>query len=98
MRIDPNFGVVWVTVGEGLVTYKCDRMGGYASRSDVEGLQEVAARLGPLNIYLLQWFFIRLQAVAAGSPLRIIKWEILRWVVPCTGWWSPYTFIGRRRN
>lgn len=44
--------------------------------------------VGWLNILLLQWFCIRL---GYGN-----EWKILKWIVPCTGWWSDYRYIGRK--
>jgi hypothetical protein len=69
--------------------------------------------LGLLNFLVLQWLGVRLQAefdrdtwlrgprgrwwaddAPAGGP---IKWSLLRWVWPLTGWWSEYRWIARRR-
>ena len=56
--------------------------------------------LGPLNMYALQWFFIRLIAICetdkkTGKPLRVIRFDVMRWVVPLTGWRSNYKFVGK---
>ncbi len=45
--------------------------------------------VGWLNIIFLQWFFIRL---SYGD-----SWRILKWVLPFTGWWNDYKYIGRRK-
>jgi hypothetical protein len=46
MKIEPNFGIGWVSVsGDPISVYTGDRMGGYAIRPDVEQLQEQAARM-----------------------------------------------------
>lgn len=45
MRIDPAFGLVWVSVSGEPARYKSDGIGAYALRGDVEELQERAARL-----------------------------------------------------
>ena len=68
--------------------------------------------LGLLNFLVLQWFGVRLQAAfdreewlagprgrwwAADAPSGgAITWSLLRWVLPLTGWWSPYRWIARR--
>ena len=46
--------------------------------------------VGWLNIMILQWFFIRL---GYGE-----KWRLLRWIVPCTGWWSDYVYVKIERR
>lgn len=45
MKIEPAFGVFWVSVGSPLTPYSEDKAGGYARRTDVEEIQEKAARL-----------------------------------------------------
>lgn len=68
--------------------------------------------LGLLNFIVLQWFGVRLCASydkpldvrhlgrwwSRYAPPRYIavRWSLLRWVVPLTGWWSPYRWIARR--
>lgn len=48
--------------------------------------------LGLLNFCVLQWFFVRLAGVR-GGPRR---WVWMFGVVPLTGWWSDFRFVGRR--
>lgn len=31
-----------------------------------------------------------------GTVTRVLGWDVLRWVWPCTGWWSPLRWIARR--
>jgi hypothetical protein len=65
-----------------------------------------------LNFVLLQWFCVRAQVSfsrVCPSGVRHRWWDreiaaddrvsfsLLRWVVPLTGWWSPYRWIGARR-
>jgi hypothetical protein len=68
--------------------------------------------LGLLNFVVLQWFCVRLQVsfthvrrpdqrrrwwdreIAADD---VVSFSLLRWVVPLTGWWSSYRWIGARR-
>lgn len=52
--------------------------------------------LGWLNILLLQWFFVRLQATMDEHTLVIEKLEFIGPVVPCTGWFSNYIWLGNR--
>ena len=49
--------------------------------------------VGWLNFILLQWVGIRLAYVVDGR--RITRWYLLRWIVPLTGWWSHYLYVGR---
>lgn len=71
-----------------------------------------------INVFFLQWFFIRL---AKGSEKKVTNFDMkevslmpdlslvvggkvdykevkyyafLYWIVPLTGWWSDYKFIG----
>lgn len=43
--------------------------------------------VGWLNILLFQWLFVRL---AYGD-----RWRVLKWILPLTGWWSDYRYIGK---
>ena len=49
--------------------------------------------IGLLNFLVLQWFFIRFAKVLEDGEM--IGFLILRWIVPLTGWWSDYIFIGK---
>ena len=51
--------------------------------------------LGILNMSLLQWFFIRLQATADNG--QIVKFNVIGPIVPLTGWWSRYIWLYRRK-
>lgn len=66
--------------------------------------------LGLLNFIVFQWFCVRLQVsfnhvCLADEPHRWwdheipardkVSFSLLRWVLPLTGWWSPYRFITR---
>jgi hypothetical protein len=58
--------------------------------------------LGLLNFLVLQWFGVRLvhvrQRVLFGDApdcFRHVRWSLLRWVWPLTGWWSDYRAIAR---
>lgn len=60
--------------------------------------------LGLLNFVVLQWFGVRLarvrQRILVGdhpSCFRHVRWTLLRWVWPLTGWWSDYRWVARRR-
>ncbi len=57
--------------------------------------------LGLLNIILLQWFFIRLEAEVDNAQDRnILSLNILAFVVPVTGWRTTgqYIFVGPMRR
>jgi hypothetical protein len=45
MKIEPAFGVEWVSVGGAFAQYSSEPTGGYVRRGDVEELQQKAARL-----------------------------------------------------
>ncbi len=47
-----------------------------------------------VNFLFLQWFFIRLRETVewTNGKEKHIAWDILRWVVPFTGWWTTYKF------
>lgn len=68
--------------------------------------------LGVLNFVILQWLCVRLQVSFSRvcPPGQRSRWwdreiaaddevsfSVLRWVVPLTGWWTPYRWIGARR-
>jgi len=44
--------------------------------------------VGWLNIFLIQWLFIR---IAYGT-----NWTIIGFIVPCSGWWNDYKFLGKK--
>jgi hypothetical protein len=52
--------------------------------------------LGILNMAILQWLFIRLQATVENG--QIVKFKVIGPVVPLTGWWSPYVFLGKNNT
>ena len=58
--------------------------------------------LKALNVFILQWFFIRLAKIVATDVIEnkstIVGWTILKWIVPLTGWRSDYIYIGKNRR
>lgn len=58
------------------------------------------------NFYVAQWFFVRLQRTAATETdergnIRVggtVRWDIIGWIWPLTGWWSDYRFIGSEKE
>jgi hypothetical protein len=59
--------------------------------------------LAVLNFVVLQWFGVRLGAVRQRALCgdhprcyRHVRWILLRWVWPLTGWWSDFRWIARR--
>jgi len=54
----------------------------------------VMSWLGCLNFIVLQWFFVRLAKVVDDDG-RTVRFTWLRKVVPLTGWWSDYSYVGR---
>jgi hypothetical protein len=56
------------------------------------------SRLGWLNFFVLQWFFVRLQEVGdrdAEGNWKHLRWEFLWAPLPLTGWWGDYIFLVR---
>lgn len=51
--------------------------------------------LGMLNFVVLQWFFLRLARVREPAG-AVVGYTWLVGVVPLTGWWSDYRWIGDR--
>lgn len=49
-------------------------------------------RLKALNIFVLQWFFVRLARII-DDDMKQVGWGLLGPVLPLTGWRSDY--IGR---
>ena len=47
--------------------------------------------VGWLNIFFLQWFFVRLAYSDRNT------WKLLKGIVPMTGWWSEYIYIRTHR-
>jgi len=55
--------------------------------------------LGFLNYFILQWFFIRLAKIIDDKTGKIIKWTILKWPYPLSGWGKKsYRYIGGKRK
>ena len=52
------------------------------------------SKLGKLNYYLLQWFFVRLAKTVDESG-TIIKWGFITKVIPMTGWKTPYRYLNK---
>lgn len=50
--------------------------------------------VGWLNIFILQWFFIRLQGSIEDKNMT--KWQLILPVLPLTGWFSDYKPNNRR--
>jgi hypothetical protein len=59
----------------------------------------LASWLFYVNFLLVQWFFVRLQSSGELVDGKYVhrEWQILRWVVPLTGWFSNYVFIGKMK-
>lgn len=34
-------------------------------------------------------------AAVNGTHLTLRRWQLLHWIVPLTGWWSDFVWIGR---
>lgn len=52
--------------------------------------------LGILNFLILQWFFVRLaKEVRFG---KVERYHLLTGIVPFTGWWSNYIYVGKVRQ
>lgn len=45
-----------------------------------------------LNFVLLQWLGVRLARVVDDDDGET-SWAVLRWIIPLTGWWSPYRYL-----
>lgn len=48
--------------------------------------------LGAFNQLVLQWLFMRLYYIEDYG--RVTGWGVLYWVVPLSGWSTPYRFVG----
>jgi hypothetical protein len=44
-----------------------------------------------VNYYILQWLFIRLTR-QVDTTGKTVKWGLQGWVVPLTGWGSPFVY------
>ncbi len=44
--------------------------------------------LHALNVFVVQWFGVRLVRVSAGN--RHVRYGLIGPVLPMTGWWSDY--------
>ena len=49
--------------------------------------------IGLLNIFIFQWFFIRLVAVTDSKTKDIIQLAANGFILPLTGWWSDYIAV-----
>ena len=56
------------------------------------------SKLGTFNFLVAQWFFVRLQAAGVIDETTREwsheEWQLIFWVVPVTGWWNDYHFLG----
>lgn len=52
--------------------------------------------LGILNLFFLQWFFVRLQLTVDTDKETVVRWNLRGFIVPTTGWGKPYKFVGRQ--
>ncbi len=50
-----------------------------------------------VNMFIFQWFCIRLARKVDTKTKRTVGWTILKWVVPTTGWGTDYKYIGARK-
>jgi len=50
-----------------------------------------------INIFVLQWFFIRLayhyEVNKTQLCVKITAHSLIYWIVPCTGWWSDFIVL-----
>lgn len=44
-------------------------------------------------MFILQWFCIRLAKIIDTDTKKIIKWTILKWVYPLSGWNTDYKYL-----
>jgi len=66
-----------------------------------------------LNFVVLQWLFVRLQVTFShvalvGEKTRWwdreiavrdeVRFDLIRWVWPLTGWWTEYRYVWGRRS
>lgn len=53
--------------------------------------------IGLFNLFCMQWFFIRIEA-NVNEIDDSISIGIMGFVLPMTGWWSPYIRLGTWRT
>lgn len=53
-----------------------------------------------LNAFLFQWLFVRLAAWRENIDGKCVTkyYTFMAFVVPLTGWWSDYIFIGKSKT
>lgn len=50
--------------------------------------------VGLLNIFIIQWLFIRIQiSVKSKTDRTIVDWNIIGFILPLTGWFSKYIYV-----
>jgi len=49
--------------------------------------------LGLLNFIILQWFHIRLAKEVDCDTGIVLRYRILKWIIPLSGWWNDYTYL-----
>ena len=55
--------------------------------------------LGPLNFYVLQWFFVRLSIEYNEEDTSDHYWfKWIKGVIPMTGWWSNYKYLWKQKK
>lgn len=57
--------------------------------------------LGILNFIIIQWFFTRLAKVVIiideeKGEYEFKEYKLLKGIIPLTGWWSDYKYIGKK--
>lgn len=63
--------------------------------SPLTELKKSRNRLEFFNKYIFQWFFIRLAVVLDREKEIVIKYKILKWIIPFTGWNNDPKYIGK---
>jgi hypothetical protein len=52
--------------------------------------------VGWLNLLLLQWLFIRLQVSVDTDTGEIVRYQVIGFFLPMTGWWSNYVWLAKK--
>jgi len=52
--------------------------------------------IGWLNLLILQWMFVRLEATIDTDSREIIHYHLIGFILPATGWMSDYIWLFKK--
>lgn len=51
-----------------------------------------------INMFILQWFYIRIAKSNFINQKGNTKWYILYWIIPLSGWKNDFEYVNNKEN